>query len=98
MQRQDSVLIINIITDEDAGHLHENINCVTIRIYCNLAKECPQAEHLTSLPKRGVGNLLSVSTFNHKECPCHVYSGWMPSKQLIGLTVTYNRPTSVFES
>ena len=42
--------------------------------YCSLAKECPWAEHLTSLPKRGLGALLSVSTFTTKERPCHVYS------------------------
>ena len=37
--------------------------------YCNLVKECTWAEHLTSLPKQGVGALLSVSAFNHERSP-----------------------------
>ena len=32
-------------------------------------KELSWAEHLTSLPKRGVGALLSVSAFNHERAP-----------------------------
>ena len=35
-------------------------------MYCSLAKEHLLAEHLTSLSKRGVGTLSSVSAFNHK--------------------------------
>ena len=35
--------------------------------YRSLAKECPWAEHLISLLKRGVGALSSVSTFNNYE-------------------------------
>ena len=35
-----------------------------------LQKEHPWVEHLTSLSKRRVGALSSVSTLNH---PCHVY-------------------------
>ena len=34
--------------------------------YCSLMKERPWPEHLTSLSKRGMGTLLSVSAFNHK--------------------------------
>ena len=34
--------------------------------YRSLVKEHPWPEHLTSLPKRGAGALLSVSAFNHK--------------------------------
>ena len=47
-------------------------------------------EHITSLPRRGVGTLSSVSylLITMKERPCHVYSDSMPSKQIIGLTVT----------
>ena len=55
-------------------------------MYNSLTRECPWAEHLTSLPKRGVGALLSVSAFTTKECPCHAY---MPLKQIIGPTITY---------
>ena len=32
-----------------------------------------------------------------KEGPCHVYSDSMPSKQIIGQTITYKRTTSGFE-
>ena len=34
------------------------------------SQECPWVEHLTSLPKRGVGVILSgVSAFNYKKAP-----------------------------
>ena len=32
-------------------------------------KRAPWAEHLTSLPKRGVGALSTVSAFNHERVP-----------------------------
>ena len=32
-----------------------------------------------------------------KECPCHVESDLMPSKQIIGQTITYNGTTNGFE-
>lgn len=35
--------------------------------YHNLMKEHPWAEHLASLPKRGVGPQLSASAINHEE-------------------------------
>ena len=38
-------------------------------VYRSLTKKGPWAEHLTSLPKRGVGDLSTVSTFNHKRAP-----------------------------
>ena len=38
-------------------------------MYHSLVKEHPLAEHLTSLLKRGVGTLSSVSAFNHKRVP-----------------------------
>ena len=38
-------------------------------IYRSLAKKGPWTEHLTSLPKRGVGVLLTVSAFNHERAP-----------------------------
>ena len=63
----------------------------------NLTKESPWAEHLTSLPKRGVGAFLKVQPLITKEHPCHVYSDLMHSKQIIGQTVTYNGTTSGFE-
>ena len=37
--------------------------------YRSLAKKGPWAEHLTSLPKRGVGTLSTVSAFNHERAP-----------------------------
>ena len=62
-----------------------------------LVERVPWAEHLTSLPKRGVGALSSVSHLTTKECPCHVYSNLMPLKQTIGQTVMYNGTISSFE-
>ena len=38
-------------------------------LYRSLPKERPWAEHLTSLPKRGVGALSTVSAFNHERAP-----------------------------
>ena len=38
-------------------------------MYCSLAKRGPQVEHLTSLPKREVGALSTVSAFNHERVP-----------------------------
>ena len=35
-------------------------------MYRSLAKECSWAEHLTSLPKSGVGTLSDGSAFNHE--------------------------------
>jgi len=32
-----------------------------------------------------------------KECPCHIYSDLMPSKQIIGQAITHNGATSSFE-
>ena len=40
--------------------------------YCSLMIECPWVEHLTSLPKTGVGTLSSVSAFNHERAPMYV--------------------------
>ena len=37
--------------------------------YHSLPKKDPWAENLTSLPKRRVGALLTVSAFNHKRAP-----------------------------
>ena len=55
---------------------------------CSLAKEHPWVEHLTSLSKRG-WCFLSVSTFNNKEHPCHIYSN---SLQIIRQTVHTMEP------
>ena len=55
------------------------------------------AEHLISLPKMGLGTLLSVSAANHERTPTVSYSDLMPSKQIIGQTITYNGTTSGFE-
>ena len=40
-----------------------------ISMYRSLAKKGPWAEHLTSLPKRGVGTLSTVSALNHERVP-----------------------------
>ena len=38
-------------------------------MYRSLAKKGPWAEHLTSLPKSGVGTLSGVSALNHERAP-----------------------------
>ena len=55
-------------------------------ICCSLTKECPWVELLTSLPKKGEGAVLSVSTFilTTKDRPCHIYSDLMTSKKILG--------------
>ena len=62
--------------------------------YRSLTKKGPWAEHLTSLPKRWVGALSTVSAFNHKRASCHVYSDLKSLKQIIGHKITYNVITS----
>ena len=63
-------------------------------MYCSLTKERLLAEHLTSLSKRGVGTLSSVSAFNHKRVPmsCFQRLDTFEYKQW-----TYNGATSSFE-
>ena len=63
--------------------------------YCTLTKEHPWAEQFTSLPKRRVGTLSSVTM--KEQHPCHVYSDSMPLNQIIGQTITYNGAASGFE-
>ena len=63
-------------------------------VYRSLAKEHPLADHLTSLPKRGVGVIWVFLHLTIKECPCHDYRDLMPSKQI---NVMYNGTTSGFE-
>ena len=58
---------------------------------CSLVKECPWAEHLTSLQKRGVGIFLMFPHLTMKECPCHVYNDSMPPKQIIRQIITCNQ-------
>ena len=56
----------------------------TVISVCSLMNEPLLAQHLTSLPKRGVGALSSVSTFKTTvECPCHV-STKLGQKQGVG--------------
>ena len=66
----------------------------TCYVYHSLAKKGPWAEHPTSLPKRGVGALSTVTT---KERPRHVYNDSKPSKQIIAHKITYNGITSGLE-
>ena len=63
-------------------------------VYHSLAKEHPLADHLTSLPKRGVGVLWVFLHLTIKERPCQDYRDLMPSKQI---NVMYNGTTSGFE-
>ena len=60
----------------------------------SLAKECPWAEHFTSLPKRGVSALLSVPHLTTKERPCPVYSNSMPLKQITEQLCTTEPPAT----
>ena len=39
--------------------------------------------------KEGSGHSFECFQFNHKGRPCHVYSDSMPSKQIIGQTITH---------
>ena len=39
-------------------------------------------EHLTSLPKRRVGTVLSVSTINHERASMYIYSNSLPTNSL----------------
>ena len=64
-------------------------------VYHSFMKERPWAEHLTSLPKRGMGALSMHLTM--KEHPCHAYSDLMSSKQIIGQTIMYNGASSRFK-
>ena len=59
--------------------------------YHGLTKERPWAEHLTSLPRRVVCALSSVSALIHEEDLCHVYSDSLPSKQITGQIIMYKR-------
>ena len=70
---------------------------IYIYIYRSLAKKGPWAEHLTSLPKMGVGALLTVSTLTTNERPRHVYNHSEPSKQIIWHKIMYNGITSSFK-
>ena len=55
-------------------------------------------EHLTSAPEGGGGGVGTLSSVSHtKVRPCHVYSDSMPSKQIIGQTITFNKTTSGFK-
>ena len=51
-------------------------------IYCSFVKEHPWAEHLTSMPKRGVGALLNATTFNHEEASMYAYNDSLPTNLL----------------
>ena len=53
-------------------------------------KKGPWAEHLTSLPKREVDTLSTVSALTTKERPRHVYSDLKPSEQIIRHKIMYN--------
>ena len=56
-------------------------------MYCERA---PMGEAPYKSAREGVGTLSSVSTFNHKRAPMPcLYSNLMPSKQIIGQTMTY---------
>ena len=66
-------------------------------VYRSLPKKGTWAEHLISLPKRGVGALSTVPHLTKKERPHHVYNNSKPSKQIIAHKITYNGITSGFK-
>ena len=66
-------------------------------MYHSLAKKGPWVEHLTSLPKRGVGALSTVSAFSHERVPTF-YNDSKPSKQIIGHKITYTESPAASKS
>ena len=52
------------------------------KMYRSLTKEHQWSEHLTSLPKGGVGALLSVFVFNQKRALMYAYSDSLPTNSL----------------
>ena len=71
-----------------------NFHCFSASVYYpSLLKKGPWAEHLTSLPKRGVGALSTVSTFNHERAPM---SCLQRLEDLEANKITYNGITSGF--
>ena len=56
-------------SDETSPGTREYRTWWVVLMYCILTKELPWVEHLTSLPRRGVGVVLSVSAFNHERAP-----------------------------
>ena len=57
---------------------HTSELCGQFFRYRSLMKEYPCAEHFTSLPRRGVSALSSVSTFNQERVPMFAYSDSLP--------------------
>ena len=66
-------------------------------IYRSLAKKGPWAEHLTSLPRRGMGALSTVSAFNHERVPTTCLQRLEALEANIGHELMYNRIASGFE-
>ena len=63
--------------------------CSRYRVGGSRANEHPSADHLTNLPNKGVGALLSVSAFNHKRAPM--------LKHIIGQIIKYSGIITDFE-
>ena len=70
-----------------------------VHVYRSLAKERPWAEHLTSLPIKGVGAVLSVFIIiiTMKERPCYIYNDSMPLKRITGQLIMQGKTTSSFK-
>ena len=51
-----------------------SIACTDIHIYHSLVNERPWMELIPGLPKRGMGALLSVSTFNYERAPMSCFA------------------------
>ena len=65
--------------------------------YHSLQKKSLWAEHFTSLPKRGVGALSTVSAFNHKRVPTSCLQWFEALEAKIGHKIMYNGITSGFK-
>ena len=88
------VHVWNMHTHKYQYSLVKAISGQNVGIYRSLPKKGPWAEHLTSLPKRGVGALSTVSAFNHERVPT---SCLQLLKALEANKITYNGITSSFE-
>ena len=66
-----------------------------VLLYRSLAKKGPWVKHLTSLPKRGVDTLSTVSAFNHVRAP--MSCDLKPLTHIFGHKIMYNRIIGGFE-
>ena len=66
------------------GNLLYSYKQLDLHMHRSLAKERPWAEHLTSLPKNGVGAFLIVFALNHKRASMSCLQHSILSKEIVG--------------